>query len=66
MEEILDLYAEPKNPLQPVVNVDEAMKQMIADTREPIPASPVKQKWMFDLDKARAKLTRAYEVLNLS
>lgn len=23
-------------------------------------------KWMFDLDKARAKLTRAYEALNLS
>ncbi len=40
MEEILDLYAEPENPLQPVVNFDEAMKQMIADTREPIPASP--------------------------
>lgn len=40
MEEVLDLYSQPQNPLQPVVNFDEAMKQIIADTRAPIPASP--------------------------
>jgi transposase len=37
MEEVLDLYSKPENPLEPVVNFDEAMKQIIADTRAPIP-----------------------------
>jgi transposase len=40
MEEVLDLYAEPADPMMPVVNFDEAMKHMVADTREPIPAKP--------------------------
>jgi transposase len=40
MEEVLDLYSRPENPLEPVINFDEAMKQIIADTREPILASP--------------------------
>lgn len=40
MEEVLELYAEPEDPFRPVVNFDEAMKQMVADTREPIPAKP--------------------------
>lgn len=40
MEEVLDLYSKPENPLEPVVNFDEAMKQIIADTRDPIPLRP--------------------------
>jgi len=40
MEEVLDLYAEPEDPMMPVVNFDEAMKHMVADTREPIPVKP--------------------------
>ena len=40
MEAVLELYAEPEDPLRPVVNFDEAMKQMVADTRDPIPAKP--------------------------
>lgn len=40
MEEVLDLYAEPEDPLRPVVNFDEAMKQMVADIRDIIPAKP--------------------------
>ena len=40
MEEVLELYAEPENPMRPVVNFDEAMKQLVADTREPIPTKP--------------------------
>ncbi|KTD14324.1 Uncharacterised protein [Legionella israelensis] len=43
MEEILDLYFKPEDPLQPVVNLDEAMKQQITDTHDSILASPVKQ-----------------------
>lgn len=40
MEHVLDLYAEPANEKRPVVNFDEAMKQLVADTREPIPMKP--------------------------
>lgn len=40
MEHILDLYAEPADDKRPVVNFDEAMKQLVADTREPIPIKP--------------------------
>ncbi len=33
MEHILDLYAEPPDITKPVVNIDEALKQLVADTR---------------------------------
>lgn len=35
MEHILDLYAEPPCIERPIVNFDEALKQLVADTREP-------------------------------
>ncbi len=37
MEHILDLYAEPPDTTKPVVNFDEALKQLVADTRDPKP-----------------------------
>lgn len=40
MEEVLELSAEPWDPLKAVVNFDEAMKQLVANTRESIPAKP--------------------------
>lgn len=40
MEHVLDLYAEPADDRRPVVNFDEAMKQLVADTREPLPMKP--------------------------
>jgi hypothetical protein len=40
MEHILDLYAEPANLARPIVNFDEALKQLVADTREPKPMKP--------------------------
>jgi transposase len=40
MEHILDLYAEPANAARPVVNFDEALKQLVADTRKPKPMKP--------------------------
>lgn len=40
MESVLDLYAEPSDEKRPVVNFDEAMKQLVADTREPVPMKP--------------------------
>jgi len=39
MEHILDLYARPENPVEPVVNFDEAMKQLVSDIT---PSSAVK------------------------
>lgn len=38
MEDVLDLYAEPFNEKLPVVNFDETSKQLIAETRQPLPA----------------------------
>lgn len=40
MEDLLDLYAEPYDPLRPVVCLDELPKQLLADLREPLPARP--------------------------
>ena len=40
MEDVLDLYAEPYNPRRPKVNFDETSKQLIAETRQPLPARP--------------------------
>lgn len=40
MEDVLDLYAEPYDPLRPQVNFDETSKQLIKETRSPLPARP--------------------------
>jgi transposase len=40
MEDILDLYAEPHDPKRPVVCFDEAFKQLVEETRAPIPPKP--------------------------
>lgn len=39
MEDVLDLYAEPYDERRPVVNFDEKSKQLVAETRTPIPAA---------------------------
>lgn len=39
MEDVLDLYAQPYDPLRPKVNLDETSKQLIAEKREPLPAT---------------------------
>ena len=38
MEDVLDLYAEPYDPRRPVVCFDETITQLLAETREPLPA----------------------------
>jgi len=38
MEDVLDLYAEPYDPQRPKVNCDETSKQLIGETRQPLPA----------------------------
>jgi DDE superfamily endonuclease len=40
MEDVLDLYAAPPDPQQPVVCFDEKPVQLLADTRPPMPARP--------------------------
>jgi hypothetical protein len=37
MENVLDIYKKPYDPLHPVVCMDESPKQLIGETREPIP-----------------------------
>ena len=40
MEDVLDLYARPADLLRPRVCFDETPKQLIAETRQPLPARP--------------------------
>jgi hypothetical protein len=40
MEDLLDLYAEPYDPARPVVGFDESSKQLVAETRPPLPMEP--------------------------
>ncbi len=40
MEDVLDLYAEPYDAQRPVVCFDESSTQLLAETREPLPAKP--------------------------
>ena len=40
MEDVLEVYQRPQDPTYPVVCVDETSKQLIAETRLPIPAKP--------------------------
>jgi len=40
MYDILDLYAKPYDPKRPVIGLDEKPKQLIEDSRKPIPMRP--------------------------
>ena len=40
MEDVLDVYTRPYDPLYPQVCMDEVSKQLLRDTREPLPAQP--------------------------
>jgi hypothetical protein len=40
MEDVLDLYAEPDDPLRPRVCFDECPYQMVSETRIPLPGRP--------------------------
>jgi hypothetical protein len=42
MEDVLEVYTRPYDPPRPVVCLDEASKQLVADTRVQIPAAPGK------------------------
>jgi hypothetical protein len=40
MEDVLDVYTRPHDPARPVVCLDELGKQLVAETRIPLPAEP--------------------------
>ena len=40
MEDVLEVYRRPYNPKRPVICLDETFKQLIGQTREPLPARP--------------------------
>jgi hypothetical protein len=40
MEDVLEVYHRPHNPKRPVVCLDETFKQLIGETREPLPPLP--------------------------
>jgi len=40
MEEVLDIYTRPYDPRYPQVCLDETSKQLVSETRVPIPAEP--------------------------
>jgi hypothetical protein len=40
MEDVLDVYTQPRNPARPLVCLDETSKQLVAETRTPEPMQP--------------------------
>jgi len=40
MEDVLAVYARPRDPDRPLVCLDESSKQLIAETRVPLPMKP--------------------------
>ena len=40
MEEVLEVYHRPRDPERPLACLDETSKQLIVETRAPIPAKP--------------------------
>jgi DDE superfamily endonuclease len=44
MEDVLEVYQRPRDPLRPVVCLDETSKQLIIETRAPVEAKPGRKK----------------------
>jgi len=66
MEDVLDVYQRPSDPKRPVVCMDETFKQLIGETREPLPLAPGRVE-RFDHVYVRngvASLFLAFEPLN--
>lgn len=52
MEDVLDVYVRPYDPKRPQVCLDEASRQLVAETRTPLPVAPG-QPARFDYEYAR-------------
>ena len=40
MEEVLEVYTRPYDPRRPWICMDEVSKQLVGETRQPLPAGP--------------------------
>ena len=59
MEKVLDVYKRAYDQLHPVVCMDESPKQLIGETRRPIPASPGQQ-MRYDYEYRRCGICNIY------
>ncbi len=53
MEDVLETYQKPRDPDRPLVCLDETSKQLIIETRAPIPAKPHESPHFLRLENAR-------------
>lgn len=63
MYDILDLYAEPYDLYRPVIGVDEKPKQLVSDSRKPLPMRPgMQEKYDYEYKrKGKANIFMAVE-----
>ena len=59
MEDVLEVYQRPRDPRRPVVCLDETSKQLIVETRAPIPGKPG-QKARHDYEYERNGVTNLF------
>jgi transposase len=61
MEQVLDVYKRPYNKSRPVICMDESPKQLIKETRQPVPMSPGFEK-KYDYEYARCGVCNVFMV----
>ena len=59
MEDVLDVYTRPHDPRQPLICLDETSKQLVEETRAPIPMEPG-QPARFDYEYKRAGVANLF------
>jgi hypothetical protein len=59
MEEVLNLYQQPYNEGHPVVCMDEASRQLIAETRQPLPLQPGRER-RYDYEYRRCGVSNLF------
>ena len=61
MEDVLEVYQRPHDPERPLVCLDETSKQMVAETRTPIPVQPG-QKARYDYEYERKGVANLFMI----
>jgi hypothetical protein len=61
MEDVLEVYQKPHDPERPLVCLDETSKQMVAETRAPIPVQPG-QKARYDYEYERKGVANLFMI----
>lgn len=59
MEDVLDVYKRPRDPSRPLICLDETSKQLVAETRTPLPMRPGEPA-RFDYEYARNGVANAF------